>query len=70
MGEIEEMTYTRNHNFVPLGFKAIGEADSKYLTSFSFMLCCLKVRMIMIPFLQCTPEEIKLDWTHMLICFW
>ena len=43
MGEIEETTYTRNHNFVPLGFKAIGEADSKYLTSFSFMLCCLKV---------------------------
>ncbi|EJK60571.1 hypothetical protein THAOC_19048 [Thalassiosira oceanica] len=42
MGEIEEMAYTRNHNFVPLGFKAIGEADSKYLTSFSFMLCCLK----------------------------
>ena len=65
MGEIEAMTYTRNHSFVPLGFKAIGEADSKYLNSFSFMLCCLKVRRIAIPILH---KRYRWNGLHLLMC--
>lgn len=41
-GDVQELSPTRKHDFVPKSMEAIGSKEFKYLSSFSFMLCCIK----------------------------
>lgn len=41
-GDVEQLFSTRKHDFVPKSLEAIGTKESKYLSSFSFALCCIK----------------------------
>ena len=41
-GDVEELSATRKHDFIPKSMEAIGKKEGSYLQSFSFMLCCIK----------------------------
>jgi len=41
-GDVEELSATRKHDFIPKSIEAIGKKEGSYLQSFSFMLCCIK----------------------------
>mmetsp|Transcript_39599 Transcript_39599/g.82742 ORF Transcript_39599/g.82742 Transcript_39599/m.82742 type:complete len:281 (-) Transcript_39599:453-1295(-) len=41
-GDVQELSSTRKHDFVPQSKEAIGLKDHKYLSSFSFTMCCIK----------------------------
>ena len=41
-GDVLKLSSTRKHDFVPKSIEAIGSKEAKYLSSFSFMMCCIK----------------------------
>ncbi|KAL7546419.1 hypothetical protein ACHAWF_009755 [Thalassiosira exigua] len=41
-GDVEELSSTRKHDFVPQSEEAIGKMESKCLSSLPFALCCIK----------------------------
>lgn len=41
-GDVEKLSSTRKFDFINKSMEAIGSKESKYLSSFSFLLCCLK----------------------------
>ena len=41
-GDIVELSYVRQHEFVPASIEAIGTKEYKFLNSASFLICCLR----------------------------